>query len=319
MFSKLSSAISYGTLAAAALSLVQVAATARAGFITFSAGGNAATSSIQNTVDSFRAVLGDPNNGNNPGPLASGRREINWDGGGATTATSNSSPLTTFTNTRGSTFSTLGTGFLQTPLNDPALAAINPTYLTTFGAFSPQRIFTPIGSNITDVTFSVPGTNGAMPATVGGFGAVFSDVDLPNVTRIEFFNSANVQIQSLNVLPGTTTNGSFSFLGAVANAGERISRVRITTGNSALGPTDANGNPIDVVAMDDFIYSEPIAVPEPTGLILAGLAMLSIAGFLKANWAGTGKTRQIPRGFRRLQRGNQARFAMQRAQTGGHA
>ena len=281
MFSKLSSAIRHGTLAAAALSLVQVAATARAGFITFSVGGNAATSSIQNTVDSFRAALGDPNNGNNPGPLVSGRREINWDGGGASTATSNTSPLTTFTNMRGSTFMTPATGFLQTPLNDPALTAINSAYSTTFGAFSPQRIFTPIGSNITDVTFSVPGTNGASPATVGGFGAVFSDVDLPNVTRLEFFNSANVQIQSLTVLPGTTTNGSFSFLGAVANAGERISRVRITTGNSALGPTDTNGSPIDVVVMDDFIYSEPIAVPEPPGLVLAGVAMLSTVGLPK--------------------------------------
>ena len=38
--------------------------------------------SIQSTVDAFRAALGEPDNANNPGPLASGRREINWDGGG---------------------------------------------------------------------------------------------------------------------------------------------------------------------------------------------------------------------------------------------
>ena len=37
--------------------------------------------SIQSTVDAFRAALGGSNNGNNPGPLLSGRREINWDGG----------------------------------------------------------------------------------------------------------------------------------------------------------------------------------------------------------------------------------------------
>jgi hypothetical protein len=43
------------------------------------AGANAA--SIQNTVDAFRAALGNPNNLNNPGPLQTGRREINWDGG----------------------------------------------------------------------------------------------------------------------------------------------------------------------------------------------------------------------------------------------
>jgi hypothetical protein len=235
-------------------------------------------------VDAFRAALGGINNGNNPGPLASGRREINWDGGGATTATASGPVLTAFTNTRGSTFTTEGTGFLQTPLNDPALTSINPNYATTFGAFSPQRIFTPVGSNITDVTFFVPGTNGATPATVSGFGAVFTDVDLANVSRIEFFDSANIQIQSLNVLPGTTSSGSFSFLGAVANAGERIARVRITTGNSDLGPSEAAGSRVDVVAMDDFIYSEPVAtasVPEPTSFMLAGFAVLSAVGLCK--------------------------------------
>ena len=38
--------------------------------------------SIQGTVDAFRAALGEPNNGNATGALPSGRREINWDGGG---------------------------------------------------------------------------------------------------------------------------------------------------------------------------------------------------------------------------------------------
>jgi hypothetical protein len=252
-----------------------LAGTSQAAFITFSVGGSAATSSIQSTVDSFRTALGDPNNANNAGPLATGRREINWDGGGATTAASSTSPLTAFTNTRGSTMTTAGTGFLQTPLTDPALTGINATYSTTFSTFSPTRIFTPTGSNVTDVTFSVPGTNGATAATVGGFGAVFSDVDLANVTRIEFFNSSNVQIQSLNVLPGTVPSGSLSFLGAVGTAGERIARVRITTGNSALGPNDTNGNPNDVVAMDDFLYSEPQAVPEPASLMLAATGLFA--------------------------------------------
>ena len=50
--------------------------------------------------------------------------------------------------------------------------------------------------------------------------------------------------------------------------------MRITTGNSALGPADSNGNPTDVVAMDDFIYSEPTAIPEPSSLALAALARI---------------------------------------------
>jgi hypothetical protein len=278
MFLKLSNATLYKALALAALSATSFATTAHASYTTFSTGGTAATSSIQSTVDAFRAALGEPNNASNPGLLPIGRREINWDGTAAATATSNASPLTTFTNTRGATFTTAGTGFLQTPLADVALTSINANYGTTFSAFSAQRIFTATGSNVIDVTFFVPGSNGLIPATVGGFGAVFSDVDLPNISRLEFFNAANVQIQSFNVLPGTTASGSFSFLGAVATAGERIARVRITAGNSALGPTDTNGNTVDVVTMDDFIYSEPIVVPEPASFVLAGIAMLSIFG-----------------------------------------
>ena len=53
--------------ALATLSFALTAASASAGFLTFSAGGTSATSSIQSTVDSFRAALGGPNNGNNPG------------------------------------------------------------------------------------------------------------------------------------------------------------------------------------------------------------------------------------------------------------
>jgi hypothetical protein len=282
MFSKSDRVILQRLFALTSLSIIQTVSTAHASFLNFSVGGNSATNSIQSAVDSFRAALGGLNNGNNPGPLASGRREINWDGGGATTAAVSGPVLTAFTNTRGSTFSTEGTGFLQTPLNDPALTNINPSYSTTFGAFSPQRIFTPTGSNITDITFSIPGTNGAIPATVGGFGAVFSDVDLQNVTRLEFFDSADTQIQSLNVLPGITTSGSFSFLGAVAESGERIARVRITTGNSDLGPSESDGSRVDVVAMDDFIYSEPTGVavvPEPSTVLLGGLAALGAACF----------------------------------------
>ncbi|HZD96466.1 MAG TPA: hypothetical protein VE133_19550, partial [Candidatus Sulfotelmatobacter sp.] len=47
--------------------------------VVFQAAGSSAAS-IQSTVDAFRTAVGDPNNGNNPGPLQSGRREINWDG-----------------------------------------------------------------------------------------------------------------------------------------------------------------------------------------------------------------------------------------------
>src|SRR5881394_128809 len=159
--------------------------------------------SIQGAVDSFRALLGD-NNLNNPGPLHKGRSEINWDGGNPnvldTTAPVN--PFLVFLNTRGSQFKTPGLGLSQAPPSggpQGGLAVLfgNPTYGKIFKAFSLSRLFTPVGSNITQASFDIPGTNGTVPATVKGFGAVFTDVDQPDgsgpgakraSTRIQYFD-----------------------------------------------------------------------------------------------------------------------------------
>jgi hypothetical protein len=269
-------------LAIAAATLAAIEPSAYALFTEFSVGGTTAPASITPTIDAFRAAIGGANNGNAAGAQGSGRREINWDGGGAVVAAvTNASTLTAFTNNRGATIGTPGTGFLQTPLADAAFTAINPSYTATFTAFSAQRIFTSVGSNVIDVTFSIPGSNGATPTTVAAFGAVFSDVDLSNTTTIQFFDVANAMIHLLNVPQGspnaTAPSGSLSFAGAIANAGEQIARVRITSGNSALGPNDTNGDNVDVVVMDDFIYSEPLAVPEPTAAALAITSAAALA------------------------------------------
>jgi hypothetical protein len=143
----------------------------------FQAAGPSAAS-IQSTVDQFRAALGAVNNANTPGQT-SGRREINWDGGSpANAATSLSgTPLTAFLNTRGANIATRGSGFVQAPPSGLADTFGNSSYATIFRAFSPLRLFSPIGSNLTEVKFSVPGSNGSTPATSTGFGVVFTDVD----------------------------------------------------------------------------------------------------------------------------------------------
>ncbi len=46
-----------------------------------------------------------------------------------------------------------------------------------------------LGSNITDVNFFVPGSLSA--ASVSAFGAVFTDVDLANITSLGFFDLSN--------------------------------------------------------------------------------------------------------------------------------
>jgi hypothetical protein len=279
MFVRVTSARVVARSAISAFVLVALAAApVRAGFDVFSVGGSTLASSVQLTIDTFRTAIGGVNNGAVASSFDGGRREINWDGGGATTATVTAvSTLSGFTNARGATFTTPGTGFLQTPLDATELTSIQASYQTTFSTLSPVRIFTPTGSNVTTVTFSLPGSAGATPATVSAFGAVFSDVDLSVTTKIEFFNLSNALLQLLNVpprAPASELNGTLSFMGAVANAGERIGRVVITTGNQALGAADTNGDLVDVVVMDDFLYAEPVAVPEPGAgcLAAAGLA-----------------------------------------------
>lgn len=278
---------------AAAATLLGLASTAAAAPIVFEVGGSNAAS-IQATVDAFRAALGNPNNGNAPGPLAGGRREINWDGGGnnfATTAPA--TPFDVFLDLRGGRFATPGTGLTQAPptadlAQDPSgaggLAGLfgNPSYGATFGTFSAERLFVPVGSNLTDGFFFVPGTAGGAQATVAGFGAVFTDVDLPDATQIRFFDAGDGLLFERFVLPATVADAGLSFLGVVFDAGESIARVRITTGNSALGPNDNPTGGVDVVAMDDFLYGEPVAlqaVPEPTAaaLFLGGIGLLLLA------------------------------------------
>src|SRR5881397_1452027 len=217
--------------------------------------------SIQSTVDAFRAELGVPNNGNTPGPLASGRREINWDGGGANTNTDVPvTPFNVFLNTRGGQFTTPGTGLSQAPPSggpQGGLAVLfnNPTYGTIFRTFSPQRLFTAVGSNITEGLFFVPGSNGTVRATVSGFGAVFTDVDRPTgsgpernrraSTLIEYFGTAaadgddddDEKLLFKGVVPASPGDGSLSFFGIVFKDA-RIARVRITSGSVAPGPND---------------------------------------------------------------------------------
>jgi hypothetical protein len=223
--------------------------------------------SIQGVVDQFRAALGEPNNGSDPGPLASGRREINWDGGGSDETTDPVTPFDGFLDSRGSQFTTPGTGLTQAPASggpQGGLAVLldNPTYANTFTPFSPVRFFAPVGSNVTEARFFVPGSSGSIPATVSGFGAVFADVDQPDgsangraSTLVEYYGVGG-KLLFKSYVPASPEKGSLSFFG-VRFDDARIARVRITTGNVALGPND--NRRYDVVVMDDFLYGEPQA------------------------------------------------------------
>jgi hypothetical protein len=237
---------------AMAIGVVMAGPAAAGPVVREAAGGSAAA--IQAAVDGFRADLGGVNNGNAPGSQAGGRREINWDGGGAAAPiTLDPSPMTRFSN-RGAVFTTPGTGFEISGQPTPSFGEINATYATLFAAFSTPRLFSPLGSNVMDVWFFVPGST-TVTAGVTGFGAVFTGVTGETSTRLEFYAPDGALLYAREV-PWAAGAGSLSFLGVSFNAGEVVGRVRIVSGNAALGPDETAS--VDVAVMDDFIYGEPV-------------------------------------------------------------
>jgi len=246
-------------LAALILSLPTITVAAPA---VFEASG-ASPADIQAAVDAFRAFLG-ALNPNVSGSFPDGRREINWDGVPDAFSAPNNLPANFFNanSPRGVVFFTPGTGFQVSadsvnPTNTPVrFGNIHPVFPKIFSTFSPERLFAALDSNIVEILFFVPGS--PTGATVDGFGAVFTDINRDDSTKIEYLDVNGELLFSQDVLPGSTNRGSLSFLGVGFDAGERVFLVRVTSGNRIL-KTPAR----DVVVMDDFIYGEPQAFQGP--------------------------------------------------------
>lgn len=223
-------------------------------------------SKVKTFVNFFRDDIGGglvPDANDSYGGL---RREINWDFVPASSAAPNNIAADYFntTNARGVVFETPGVAFqvsgkAPAPIN---FSNINAAYATNFAPFSGDRLFTSVDSNVVDVDFFVPGTT--TPATVKGFGVVFNDVDVLGSATVEYFDASGeslgryvAPVSEIDPLVGS----GFSFLG-VSFTTERVARVRITSGNTALGAAATDAPPAsDLVVLDDIIFGEPTQAP----------------------------------------------------------
>jgi hypothetical protein len=226
---------------------------------------------IQNAVDQFRADLGQLNP-NVRQSFTSGRREINWDGVPESVSAPGSlaADFFNFNSPRGVMFTSTAGPFVDGVIAQPFQVSsstasgvpvrfgnINPQYTTEFQTFSPQKLFASSpGSNVIEISFFIPGT--AIPATVSGFGAVFTDVDTA-ATHMQFYDqTGRILLQPNGPIVGV--DKGLSFQGVSFQDGTRIARVVLVLGNAPLSATNTDGvNGVDVVAVDDFIYSEPRA------------------------------------------------------------
>lgn len=238
--------------------------------------------SITAMRDSFRTAIGGGTAAGANGSFGGIRREINWDGVPSNFSDPSLLPADFFnvTSPRGVVFSTPGTGF-SVSANAGGATPVLFGFPNDLQTFSPQKLFSAVNSNVTDVRFLIPGSNTA--ATTSAFGLVFVDVEVPGSTQLEFFDLDDNLIFSRDALVGG--NQGLSFIGGVLDVGDAlISRVRITSGTNTLVSNGVLGNPInDFVAMDDFIYAEPSNAPTSTVpdsgsvAVLFGLALVGLA------------------------------------------
>lgn len=219
-----------------------------------------ASGDINASVNEFRNLLGSQLNTTTG--AVNGRREINWDGINDSLVGKSLPddffnavlPEAPVTRKRGLAYAASSGTFMVSNTN---FENVNPAAASQFKAFSGDKTFANISSNKWEVTFKVPGA--VTDASVKGFGAVFSDVDLNNSTSFEFFNGTK-SLGKYFVPPHDATT-SFSFLGVYFKNSETITRVQVShQGNLASGEADiSNNGTADLIVLDDFLYNEPVA------------------------------------------------------------
>ena len=222
----------------------------------------ATPSAIQPEVDRFRKDLGDLNP-NQAQSFPAGRREINWDGVGGTQG-NNDLPGDFFhkTSPRGLVMSTPGQRLkVSGDADSPSFLMKDVTRdewgTIEFAPFSNSKFFAPMGSTITDIEFRLPGTD--QVACVEGFGAVFMDIDRGGQSYLEVSLTDGSTRRFMAPVQPVKSKG-LSFLG-VRFPGNCVVSLRINNGDHPVDTLDIPSPLPDGVGLDDFIYSEPTAIP----------------------------------------------------------
>ena len=231
-------------------------------------------------VDAFRAAVsgGGGNNGVGGGPFADGRREVAWDVASADPFQTPAEFPGTFFNAfspRGLQLTTPGSlrisGRAASGSPDVLFSTLNAPASAEFQAFTPERLLAVYGETVVETRFFLPSTP-SQSALVRGFGVVFADVSIFGPTRLSAFGR-NGDLLADVIVPAAP--GGLSFAGVWIDSGQWIDRVRIVAGEAGI---EGNAAQFDIVAVDDFIYSEPQLVPEagvPGLILLAGAATLA--------------------------------------------
>ena len=221
---------------------------------------------IRDTVEAFRAQLGDLN-APNPGTLCSGRRQINWDAAPDAISAPNAFPgdffnFNAFPRARGIEFSTPGTGF-QLSATAASGAGVEFDNVTQglselFGTFSPERLFAPLGSTVTHADFFIPGSDNE--ALTRGLGVVFTDVDVQGSAGIELFDFWGHSLGYWEA-PAAEGDETLSFVG-IAYDDSVVASATIYSGDLPIDSIGLENGGGDIVAMDDFIFGEPVNITE---------------------------------------------------------
>ncbi|MBP6820233.1 MAG: hypothetical protein KA368_01755, partial [Acidobacteria bacterium] len=251
----------------------------------------AGTTAATDAFNVFRTAIGGADNSTVVGPQTSGRREINWDAVklDGTDFNNVTTPIVAnkITGIPVNRFQARGVRFdVVSAVSNDGFASANASIASQFPAFSAANTFASFSSNNYAVDFVLAGTT--IPAATRGFGAIFLDVEQANTSSIEYFNGT-VSLGKFFVPVGQ--NGQPEFMGVLFGSAV-VTRVVITTGTAQIfnfsnGQVTAGASEsatTDLVALDDFIYGEPllnsssVSSASFTGVAFASEAITSVFG-----------------------------------------